>query len=536
MKGILNYLRNHPYFFYGAAAVLFFPAFLINLGLVPVSFVPDEAIRGLVALEMMISENYIVPTLNGEFYYNKPPLFNWIIIAFFKLTGDYSLFTMRLVTVVALLVFGFTIYHFVQKHYNKGFELFNAFMFITCGRILLWDSFIALIDITFSWVIYLNFMLIYHYYEKKKYLALFVVSYLLTTAAFMMKALPSVAFQGITLLVFFIYKKDFKRLFAWQHFLGFFIFAGLLFLYYYIYSGYNTLEELLPNLLTESTKRTVVRYGWWRTFGHLFTFPVEQVYHFAPWSFFIIFTFSKKAIKEIFADPFLKYNFMVFAANIPIYWTSPEVYPRFILMLAPLLFVIFSHFAIYKASEFPVQRKVLEYLFLAVSIVATIGIWYAPFHPDTHFISNIWLKTAVIFIAAAITTFLFFKIKKSRMILLVIMLLIMRIGFDWFVFPPREKHLRPYVNDAIEMARMTKGKPLYLYMGTIRDNPNTFYITRERMEILEITDNKNIPGALYLTEKKFLQGEDYETLYEYTIYFEKRKLYLVKFNTSESDS
>lgn len=536
MKGIINYLQQNPKVFYLAAAVLFVPAFLINLGLVPISFVPDEAIRGLVALEMMISHNYIVPTLNGEFYYNKPPLFNWIIVGFFKLTGNYSLFVMRMVTVTALLIFGYTIYHFVQKHYSKRFALFNALMFITCGRILLWDSFIALIDITFSWVIYLNFMLIYHYYEKRKFLALFVVSYLLTTAAFMMKALPSVAFQGLTLLVFFIYKRDFKRLFAWQHFLGFFIFAGLLFLYYYIYSGYNTLQELLPNLLTESTKRTVVRYGWWRTFGHLFTFPFEQIYHFAPWSFFIIFAISRRAIKEIFSNSFLKYNFMVFAANIPIYWTSPEVYPRFLLMLAPLLFVIFSHFAIKKAGEYPVRRTILEMIFLAVSIIATLGIWYAPFHPDTQGIPHIWLKTAVIFVAAAITTFLFYKIKKSRMIIFVIMLLILRIGFDWFVFPPRATHLEPYVDDAIEMARMTKGKPLYLYMGSINDNPNSFYITRERMEILKYTDNKNIPGALYLSEEKFLKGEDYEVLYEYTIYFEKRKLYLVKFRDTNNES
>jgi hypothetical protein len=109
------------------------------------------------------------------------------------------------------------------------------------------------------------------------------------------------------------------------------------------------------------------------------------------------------------------------------------------------------------------------------------------------------------------------------------MLLILRIGFDWFVFPPRENHFKPYVDDAIEMAKMTKGHELYLYLGTIRDDPNTFYITRERMEILKIADNKYIPNALYLTESKFLKDEKYETLFEYTIYFEKRKLYLVRF-------
>ncbi len=164
-----------------------------------------------------------------------------------------------------------------------------------------------------------------------------------------------------------------------------------------------------------------------------------------------------------------------------------------------------------------------------VSIIATIGILYAPFHPDAQGIPNIWLKTIVIFTGAGIISFLFFKIREHRMIIFVSMLLVLRIGFDWFVFPPRENHLKTYKDDAIEMAHITQGKPLYLYLGTIRDNPNTFYITRERMEILKITDNKNIPGALYLTEDKFLHGEKYETLYEYNIYWEKRKLYLVRF-------
>ena len=39
----------------------------------------DEAIRSLVALEMKLSGNLITPTLHGEYYYNKPPLYNWIL-------------------------------------------------------------------------------------------------------------------------------------------------------------------------------------------------------------------------------------------------------------------------------------------------------------------------------------------------------------------------------------------------------------------------------------------------------------------------
>lgn len=534
MNSLVAYLKAHPWVMYVFAILLMLPALLINLGQVPVIFVRDEAIRGLVALEMMISENYIVPTLHGEYYYNKPPLFNWMIILMFKLTGSTSLFSMRLVTVIALIAFGATIYHFLSRHYNRRFALLNALMFITCGRILLWDSFIALIDITFSWVIYLNFMIIYQLHEKRKYLKLFLLSYLLISLAFLMKALPAVAFQGISLLVFFIYRRDFKRLFHWHHFAGIGIFIVLVGGYYLIYSQYNTLEELLPNLLWESGKRTVVRFGIVETLKHIAMFPFEQVYHFAPWSLLIVVMFSKKVWRELFKNPFLKFNFMMFIFNIILYWTSPEVHPRYILMLAPLVFLLFSHFAFHRFEEHRLMVRALEYIFLLVSVIAAIGVWYVPYYHETANLPLVWPKVAVLSVITLLLSWLFLKIPAQRMIIFVSILFVLRIGFDWFAFPPRDHTLRPYQEEAEHVARMAEGKELYLYKGTIPDNPNTFYITRERGKILTITDKKFYDDALYLSEESFLKGETYETLYEYRIYFQKRKLLLVRFTEPET--
>ena len=65
--------------------VLLLPALLINLGLM--SFIDDEGIRSLVALEMRLSGNYMAPTMNGEWYYNKPPLFKWIRLGYYQVFG-----------------------------------------------------------------------------------------------------------------------------------------------------------------------------------------------------------------------------------------------------------------------------------------------------------------------------------------------------------------------------------------------------------------------------------------------------------------
>lgn len=170
---------------------------------------------------MIISGDYITPTLQGNIYLNKPPLYNWIIAGSFKLFNNYSTFALRFPVIISIFIFGFIIYHFV-KLYLKNFQVayFSAIAFITNGRILIYDSLQGLIDITFGWVMFLLFMLIYHFGEKGKYYQLFIFTYLLTTAGFLMKGLPAIAFQGITLLTWAVYKKNFRKLFSLAHVTG----------------------------------------------------------------------------------------------------------------------------------------------------------------------------------------------------------------------------------------------------------------------------------------------------------------------------
>ncbi len=99
-----------------AAVILLFPALLINLGLV--AFYDDEAIRALVALEMQISGNYITPTMFGELYYNKPPLYNWILLAVFELTGHNEEIITRLVTVFFLIVYAGSVYYLFGRNFG----------------------------------------------------------------------------------------------------------------------------------------------------------------------------------------------------------------------------------------------------------------------------------------------------------------------------------------------------------------------------------------------------------------------------------
>ncbi|HRJ17058.1 MAG TPA: glycosyltransferase family 39 protein, partial [Saprospiraceae bacterium] len=207
---------DRPY--YLAALLLLPPALLIHLGLM--TFIDDESIRSLVALEMKLSGNYVTPTLNGEYYYNKPPLYNWILLVFFNLAGRFDEFTARIPTLLSLLGFAATVFVVFRPKYGTRTAFVNALVLITCGRILFWDSILGLIDICFSWVMFGLFMTVYHAFRKGRFWQLFLLTYLLTAIGFLMKGLPALVFQACTLSAYFLYKREFRRLFSAAHFAG----------------------------------------------------------------------------------------------------------------------------------------------------------------------------------------------------------------------------------------------------------------------------------------------------------------------------
>ncbi|MBK6965380.1 MAG: glycosyltransferase family 39 protein [Bacteroidales bacterium] len=509
---------------------MLFPALLWHLGFLAINFPTDEPTRALVAMEMIVSGNYITPTINGEFYYNKPPLYNWIIIGFYKMAGNYSEFTLRLPMIISLLLFGLTIFLFVRKHLGNKQAFIVAILFITSGRILFWDSFLGLIDITFSWLVYGSFMLIFQLHARKKYLALFLISYLLTAITFMMKGLPSLVFQGITLLVFFSYNREFKKLFNWRHFAGIGLFLIVVGTYYLFYFRYNSLDNVFTTLFSESEKRTIVNYGWVRFVTHLFTFPLEMFYHFFPWSVLWIFFFRKDFRKTLHDHPFLRFNFLVFIFNIIIYWTSPESYPRYIFMLFPPLFTILVYMFFEDLKKNGIRSRIVEYFLLGVMILGAIAAIPMPILKQTGFVDQAWLKAGVMFTTMMILTFFYLKLKDQRMIIFAAGMLMLRIGFDWFIIPPRYDDFQVHKEMSIKAAEVTGQENLYIYRHSETEHATTFYITMAKQQLLKRkNDGFNTTDYYYLDPRLMPEGY-YETIYDFQLYRHDQPLKIVKLN------
>ncbi len=507
--------ENRDFYLLIFILLLIIPALFINLGLMP--FILDEATRANVALEMLYSGDFIHPTINGELYFNKPPLYNWLLILSTKITGSFSEFSFRLPTVISLLLFAFTVYK-TQKHiFGKSTALFSALALMTCGRILFYDSFLGLIDISFSWLIYLIFWSIYYYGEKRKYTLLFVSAYLFASLAFLMKAMPALVFLAISLLAYFISEKKFLKLLSVAHFLGFLVMVGIIGSYLLIFSKEVSLNEYFNTLWSESSKRTFLDNSLWQSTKHLILFPADFIYHFLPWTLFLVLLFRKSNRQFIFKNRATRIFGILFISNLVIYWVSPAIYPRYLFMFLPLGFGILFYIYFTRQVIIP-ERKIIKILFLMFTSALGLLILSSVFLADRDLIQAFMIKYILLLFLLILSVFLIRKKFSNYLLLSIAILFISRIAFGLFVFPDRVANETHQIqkNGALIAGKITSDMPLKIAKDTRIHHVSSFYIMRERGEILEYSEPSDHKDCLYIIEKeKAPEYPPHEIMYEF---------------------
>jgi 4-amino-4-deoxy-L-arabinose transferase-like glycosyltransferase len=210
----------------------------------------EEPRRAIVAMEMDITGEYIVPKINGWNYYNKPPLFNWLLAGCFKLFDSYANWALRIPSILALLLTAILHYFFSKKYLSNDVALLSALLFVTSGDIFFYGSQLAgEMDLFFSLLVYTQVILMYHFSRKQKYISLFLATYLLTALGVLTKGLPSIVFQGVTLLAWLAYTRQLRLLLTWMHLAGIISFVTITGLYFYLYAQEEDVVPFLVNLI-----------------------------------------------------------------------------------------------------------------------------------------------------------------------------------------------------------------------------------------------------------------------------------------------
>jgi hypothetical protein len=366
-------------------------------------------------------------------------------------------------------------------------------------------------------------MLIFFFFEKKQWFWLFFTSYLITALTFLSKGLPSVVFQGFTLIALLAYTKNLKKLFSWQHILSGIACLGIIAAYFFNYYQYNpNLEGYLSTIWDQSSKRTATEFGLLATILHMITFPFEHAVHLFPASLLLLFCFHKDFIPGIKSNPFLKYLAIIFLANIWVYWLSPQTRPRYLLMLYPLLFIIWSHAYYTYRDRLPRTNKVFETLLIVLAALVTIAVPAGLFMGLSLFVPYLEVKVIFIFGVCCLFTWLLYRLKTQKLPAFIGLLLTVRLAFSLFVLPHRAHHKIEsyYKQAAIEMGTISKGKPFFFYqyhpgeLGIPFHDRLIFYIERTRMQKVKFTEDKAKPGY-YFTFDRALNDPDAKLIRKY---------------------
>ena len=136
-------MKNVPLIFVAVVfgVNLFFPRFL---------WIQDEARYGEVTREMVTNGSYMVPTLDGEFYPDKPPLYFWTLGLQSRLSGM-NAFSFRLVTIFSLLGFAAAFFVLARRLIGESRAVWavlitlSSMLFLVAGNIIRMDVLLALL-------------------------------------------------------------------------------------------------------------------------------------------------------------------------------------------------------------------------------------------------------------------------------------------------------------------------------------------------------------------------------------------------------
>lgn len=309
----------------------------------------EEPRRALVAWEMIFNHNYWQPTIQNLPYYNKPPIFNWVLAVFFKIFGDAN-WVVRLPSIIAFLVMAVVHYRYTKQAVGSATGLWSMLFLLTAAHFLFFATVLSgELDLFYALFVYLQAISIYHFYQKKQWLALFGISYSLVAIGFLIKGLPSIAFQGLTLIAWAFYQRKWRWFFSWQHILGGLFSLLLIGGYFRIYEQhYGNGWLYLSNLLEEATQKSAAEGQFGAIIKQVFEFPLQFIVDHLPWSLLLLLYLKKENRLALKKQPFLIFCLLFFVVNVWLYWISPGSRNRYLYAFAPFFLTPLAYLYVQK--------------------------------------------------------------------------------------------------------------------------------------------------------------------------------------------
>lgn len=461
--------KDHIIMLYCLLGFMFFYGFRYWVGTYPLLDV-DETRYVNMAREMFHSKDFLTLYLNGDYFFEKPPLFFWIECISFKLAGNISELSARLpIVLLSLLPAGLLLFLAKKVKGDKFAIVTTATLFTSLEYMFLTK--IAILDsVLTSFVVSSVLCYFYTFYvteKNKKYF--WILCYIFSALAVLAKGIPGIAIPAIIITASTIVFKNYKETLKYSWGILIFLLISL--------PWHIVMLKIHGSLFFDEY---IMKH-------HILRFLGSDVIHKnEPWYFYILtllwglfphtFVLLSKItkIKEInFNDKFLTLNIIAAASILVFFSLSGAKLITYILPIYPFLAVLIGSIWIKYINQ---NDKPVHISLITLNILLTIA------------------TIVMIFISKILPAEIYISFQRVQIISL--LLLIPFTVCNWICIV-NKRRLRLFLSVAIFMSLMSGYITPYIYKFDYELGQN------DLMKYAKLAKNNNCTISTYLMGKKY---------------------------------
>lgn len=172
---------------------------------------PVEPQYAEIARVMFSKGEWIVPTINGNVYTDKPILYFWLVLIFSKVTGGVSEWTVRLPAALGALGTILATYKIGKDHFSPRIGFIAGAVLATSARVM-WEGRWAHVDMLFTFFFTLGMVFAAPVILRNNHRAQLLLSYVSMALATLTKGLIGVVLPALILLGFVVIRRDWRLL------------------------------------------------------------------------------------------------------------------------------------------------------------------------------------------------------------------------------------------------------------------------------------------------------------------------------------
>ena len=470
--------KYYPLWIVIFAALLFFPL----LGARDL-WAPVEPRYAEITRIMFAKGEWIVPTLNGDLYTDKPILYFWIVLLASKVLGGVSEWTVRFPAAIGGVGFVLATFYLGRDFFSARVGALSAIVVATSFRVL-WESRWAHIDMLFGF-----FFLSSIYFGGRTLLRRggpneILLAYVFMALATLAKGLIGIVLPALLFIAFMAMRRDWSMIKAARLEFGIPLFLLVAAPWFFLVNRVTDGKWLSDFIYIHHIRRYTAGVGHRQPFYYYFaTLPVD----FLPWTAFAIpALIAHRDCRRAWTEPHLQFFLSWFLAVFIFFTVSDTKRDLYLLPLLPTLALFVGSYLddlearmISSGAVFTWFTRIFFSLVALAGLILPIGAWFA--RPAAFW--PILPSSMVLAVGGSVTVSLLRQRRPLAAAISVSAMMMLGIIAAALWFFPYLEQFKSHRQFSSEIKRIVPSTaPLYVYADHMNDF--NFYTERQKIPVL----------------------------------------------------